>query len=144
MENHDNSNDDYNSIITIGFILSLIIVRIFINSYSKQNIIIALINFFSMFYVLWRIYFRINAFLKNRCDKTILFKNQHKRFNRHFRFMIVLLLIFISIYITCLILVETFYPFGSCINDILSLLALLFSIEDEKIVNKAIEYYKYS
>lgn len=142
MNNSNNTKDEYNSIVTVVFIFFLIVTRICINSYQKQNIVIACINFFSMFYVLWRIYYRINSYLKNRRKKSSIFKDQHNKFIKLFRLVVLILFILIVSYILCLIFIKPFYSLGSCINDIISLLALLFSIEDEKIVKTIIEYYR--
>ena len=74
--NNNEKSSDYNYVITILFIIALIVIRIFVNTYRFQNVIIAWVNFISMFYVLWRIYFQINIFLKTRISKSVLFKNQ--------------------------------------------------------------------
>lgn len=142
MNNSDDSKDEYNSIVTVVFIFFLIATRICINSNQKQNMIIACINFFSMFYVLWRIYYRINSYLKNRRNKSSIFKDQHDKFKKFFCVITLVLITLIVSYILCLYFIEPFYPLGSCINDIISLLDLLFSIEDEKIVKTIIEYYR--
>lgn len=140
--NEENNSNDYNSIITIVLISLLIIIRISITSYQKQNIIIAWINFFSIFYVMWRIYFRVNIFLKSRVHKSIIFKRQHHCFKiTCFIFIIVLLLLMI-IYSFLMKYFNDLYEFGSCINDIISLFALLLSIEDEKIIKGINEYYR--
>ena len=76
--NNNEKSSDYNYVITILFIIALIVIRIFVNTYRFQNVIIAWVNFISMFYVLWRIYFQINIFLKTRISKSVLFKNQYK------------------------------------------------------------------
>lgn len=142
-DHNPKENDNYNSIITIVFISILVIIRISINNYKKQNIIIAWINFFSMFYVLWRIYYQVNAFLKGRVTKSVVLKRQYKRFKNFYIFIICALFSLMLVYSYILLVLDTFYQFGGCINDILSLFALLFSIEDEKIVDKAISHYRY-
>lgn len=137
------TNEDYNSVVVpIALISVLIIIRICINKYQKQNIIIAWVNFLSFAYILWRIYFRTHSVLKNRKGGSQVFKNQLRSFHRFSRIIIFILIIFMIIYSFALSLLSNFYPYGSCINDILSLLALLFSIEDEKITNKLINYYR--
>lgn len=136
------SSDEYNYIITLVLIAILIVIRIAINKYNKQNLIIAWINFLSIFYVLWRIYYRVNFTLKARKSKSQILTNQFNTFNKHARLFIVLLIILMVIYSCLLLFLKIFYQYGSCINDILSLCALLFSIEDEKIVNKIIEHYR--
>lgn len=145
MKKHENiplTRDDYNYVVTIALIFILIIIRVAIIKNTKQNIIIAWINFLSIFYILWRIYFKVNSFLKNRKNKSQVLANQFKLFN-HFSLIIVLcLLIFMIVYSLLLILFDNIYLYGSCINDILSLCALLFSIEDEKITSKLIEHYR--
>ncbi len=142
IKNNSHLNEDYNYVVTIALIFVLIIIRIVINNYEKQNIIIAWINFLSISYVLWRIYFRVNSILKERKDKSQVLKNQFKLFNHFSRTIICILIVFMGIYSLLLVLSKDFYPYGSCINDILSLFALLFSIEDEKITNKLIEHYR--
>lgn len=138
-----NRDADYNSIVTLFFILALISLRIFINNYKQQNIVIAWINFFSIFYVLWRIYFQINSFLKQRIKKTALFIKQFKRFHKFCIFMLLFLLVVMGVYTLLLIKIEEFYTIGGCINDIISLFALLFSIEDEKIISVLKKHYRY-
>lgn len=135
-------NDDYNYVVTIVLIIVLIIIRISINTYSKQNLVIAWINFLSISYVLWRIYFKVNLFLKYRKNKSQVLESQYKLFNQFSLIIFTLLLLFMIIYSILLKCFTTFYPYGSCINDILSLCALLFSIEDEKIINKLIAHYR--
>lgn len=134
--------DDYNYVVTIALIIVLAIIRIAINTYAKQNLVIAWINFLSISYILWRIYFKVNLFLKQRKNKSQVLNNQFKLFNRFSLIVIVLLVVFMIIYSILLIYFNTFYFYGSCINDILSLCALLFSIEDEKIISKLIEHYR--
>ncbi len=142
--NNNEKSSDYNYVITILFIIALIVIRIFVNTYRFQNVIIAWVNFISMFYVLWRIYFQINIFLKTRISKSVLFKNQYKKFKR-FALILICSLFFVMLsYSFGLIICQSFYLLGGCINDIISLCALLFSIEDEKIINTVINYYKYS
>lgn len=141
-KNNLQSNEDYNFVVTIVLILILIIIRLSICNFSKQNIIIAWINFLSISYILWRIYFKVRFFLKSRKNKSQVLKNQYNSFNRFSCIIICSLIIFMVIYSLFLIFVKNFYPYGSCINDILSLFALLFSIEDEKITNKLIEHYR--
>lgn len=145
MANNLNKKEgSYNSIITLILIAVLITIRIFINNYSKQNIVIAFINFFSMFYVLWRIYYSVNKVLLSRIEKNSLFKKQHSRY-KHFALIVLLILIItIGTYIIMLFTNSDFYSVGGCINDIISLCALLFSIEDENITNLLIEHYRYS
>lgn len=71
-------------------------------------------------------------------------QNQYKKFRR-FALVIICSLFFVMLsYSFGLIINESFYLLGGCINDIISLCALLFSIEDEKMVNTLINYYKYS
>ncbi len=143
-EKNNEKSSDYNYIITILFIIALIIIRIFVNTYKFQNIVIAWVNFISMFYILWRIYFQVEKFLKTRTSKSILFKNQYKKFIQ-FALIIIIVLFFIMLFYSIgLFISESFYILGGCINDIISLCALLFSIEDEKIINTLINYYKYS
>ena len=136
-------NKGYNSIVTIFFIIVLICVRISIHNYEKQNVVIAWINFVSMFYVLWRIYYQINQFLQQRNKKTLLFKNQHKRFIKFCICVLLALTILMALYTIAMIKCSNFYLIGGCVNDVISLCALLFSIEDEKIVNTLKEHYKY-
>lgn len=137
------NKDDYNYVVTIALIIVLIIIRIAINTYKKQNLVIAWINFLSISYVLWRIYFKVNLFLKERKNKSQILDNQFKIFNRFSLIVIILLLILMIIYSIMLMFYDNFYVYGSCINDILSLVALLFSIEDEKIIDKLIEHYRF-
>lgn len=136
-------NEDYNSVITIILIITLIIIRILINSYNRQIIVIAWVNFFSMFYILWRIYYQINISLLNRKEKSILFKRQYNRFKHFSISIIIILLLIMTLYSLLLHANSNFYEKGGCINDIVSLFALLFSIEDEKIIRKMIEHYRY-
>ena len=137
-EKNNEKSSDYNYIITILFIIALIIIRIFVNTYKFQNIVIAWVNFISMFYILWRIYFQVEKFLKTRTSKSILFKNQYKKFIQ-FALIIIIVLFFIMLFYSIgLFISESFYILGGCINDIISLCALLFSIEDEKIINTLI------
>lgn len=145
MKNYKNilqTDDDYNYVVTIVLIFVLIVFRIIINSNSKQNIFIAWINFLSIFYVLWRIYFNVSSKLKKRKDRSLVLKNQIKYFKKSAAFIIILILILMVVYSFLLAFIKSFYPYGSCINDILSLFALLFSIEDEKIINKLFNHYR--
>lgn len=141
---NQNTTENYNSIITLFFIIILIIIRIAINNYQKQNIVVAWINFISIFYVLWRIHHQINHFFKERIKNSIVLENQYKRFKNFSNIIIFILFTLMIIYTLVLVYSNKFYLFGSCINDILSLCALLFSIEDETVINKIIEHYRYS
>lgn len=136
-------NENYNSVITIILIIILIIVRIFINNYEKQNIVIAWVNFISMFYILWRIYYQINSSLFSRKEKNILFKKQYKNFKQFSILFFIILLLIMIVYSFFLVVCKDFYEIGACINDIVSLCALLFSIEDEKVITKITEHYRY-
>lgn len=146
MENNNQKKKEgsYNSIVTIVLIVVLIAVRLFINNYPRQNIVIAWINFFSMFYVLWRIYYQVNTVLLSRNAKNNLFKRQYKSFKRFSLAILLILAIAMCLYTVMLFGNARFYLIGSCINDILSLCALLFSIEDETITNSLIQHYRYS
>lgn len=142
-DSENNNAKDYNSIVTVILIISLIIVRISIFDNQKQNVIIAWINFISIFYVLWRIYYQINNFLKIRTGKITLFKEQHRKFKNCSIFLLCILIFIMIIYSMALYFNESFYLIGNCINDILSLFALLFSIEDERIIDYLQEHYRY-
>lgn len=139
-----NKDGSYNSIVTIVLIVVLIVVRIYVNNHSRQNIVIAWINFFSMFYVLWRIYYQVNTILLSRNEKNKLFRKQYKSYKRLSLVTLLILSIIMFVYTTVLFISPKFYIMSSCINDILSLCALLFSIEDEKIINLLVNHYRYS
>lgn len=143
-EQLNTKNENYNSVITIILIIILIIVRIFINDYDKQTIIIAWVNFISMFYILWRIHYQIYSSLLSRKEKSILFQKQYKNFKKFSTLVFIVLLLVMMLYSFFLGVNDDFYEIGGCINDIVSLCALLFSIEDEKIAGKLYEHYRYS
>lgn len=141
MSNIEHPKNTYNSIVTLVLISCLIVIRILSNNYLKQNIIIAWINFFSMFYVLWRIRYQVSIFLKKR-NQSIILKNQYKFFKKISSFIGIIIFSLMIVYSVMLYFSDNLYSISGCINDIISLFALLFSIEDEKIVFILIEYFR--
>lgn len=140
-KNFQEIDENYNHVVTIALIFLLIIVRLSICKYERQNVIIAWVNFFSLFYVLWRIHFQINKKLKCR-DRSVILKNQFKRFQHCSLIIVFLLFITMIVYSIIIYSCENIYNISGCINDIMSLFALLCSIEDEKIIRKVFDYYR--
>lgn len=142
--NPDGKGQEYNSIVTVLFIVSLVIVRIAINQYKYLNIAVAWVNFMGMLYTSWRIYYQVKAALMPRAKESSLFKNQLKSFRRSSARLFCLAIILMLSYSFLLTRSSSLYSAGGCINDIISLWTLLLSIEDGKIATKLTEYYRHS
>ena len=132
-------NKKDNSVVTLILIASLIFCRIIAESIGLANVTVLLINIAALLYVVYCIYNMIKENIQKVNNKRI-YNLRCKTLKRYIfiftGFIILLCIIFVLAYKN-----QTIYEVSGCINDIIAIISLGISIEDNFIISKATEYF---
>lgn len=122
----------HNNITTIILISVLIVGRIYINNKDNQDYLLSIINFIGILYVIYDIFTPLLICFNKRKSKNIIFKRQYKKL---IRLNIIIYFFSIGIFIIYMLFLMSpyIYKLSGCINDVISLISLGISIENDTI-----------
>lgn len=129
----------YITLALCGFMFAF---RVYSEGDPNQNLIVFLINFVALGYVFNIIIGNVYSELKGRCEKSQFCKKQFGLFKSRKNCFWAGLVVVALCYIFLAYKFNFINTVGGIVNDAMSIVALGFSIEDQRIKERLLEHYE--
>ena len=128
--------------LTIVVCILLVVVRVLAEFFSLQYSMVFIINAIAAAYVLWVILSNTYDYIKSKKNNNQFWKERYKRYVRFIKNFIAILFVIVIVHIVMIYKVNFIQKIAGCINDILAIITLGISIQDNKIVDTLKAHYE--
>lgn len=126
-------NKNSNWVVTLFLICVLILVRFLAEFNGITNCIVCVINLFALIYVIYCIYSALKSEIGKNKESNKIYMLRYNVLNSYMKIIIMAIFFGGAIYILLMCLFKKVNEFGSCINDMIAIVSLGLSIEDDSI-----------
>lgn len=130
------------SMVTIGFVSVMVLLRVFSETLDYDVQIIAIINGFMFLYVFYKIHIAVKEHMGTRKTYVKIFANQYKAYKRVSKLCLGVFVIIEIVYILLISNIDKIHDVGGCLNDITAIVTFGLSLEDDNICENIKKYFK--